>query len=1019
MKQYLAKLIVCIALLGGAMHGMTQPLNKLYGGTGVDKYTAIVNLPKGGYAAVGTTNSSGMTKGGSDILVTKYSSSGKVVWSKSFGSSGTEEGISVTLNRDSTKLVVLANYQAPNTSNRDVLVLSLDTLSGNINMYKVFRTPINGTKTDERAKSIKLCTGTNSGYIIYGDKWPSSSNTTDGDYFLLKLTEADFAFDWAKEYSTSGGGEIAGDIIPVSDGYWLFGASHYGNYDKTIIKLKTNGDLDPNFINSRYGTGNDDGFSGAVQVSDGGFVVFGHVRNESSGNMSIFKFGTDRVLQWMKSYKLGGGVDFQERGWKGVVKQSAQGDTIAIVGYKLDLSDATKKDILLIRTKLNGDLLDSPNNQAIIYSSPREDEAFGIVSLPNGYALAGYSNVGDGTADANLIHTNTSGSAPTNCSNEVVVTDLTNAVSSQSCTTTTVNLIMEEIVSITGFGIISFEIGMFDGSDCSNNCLKTANFTGLSEFYCPGAPSVTLTGNYASGVFSGPGVSGNVFSPSNVTTPGEVTITYTVSSLVSPCSTSVSKKTLIVQSPKYIDRIISASASTFSDAWPIDATGSPVQSTLKTMDEVSSGTKGIWRMEESHVYVDERQRTNPSVNLKNDGIFNDMPLFYHNSALNGGCNPSWRKVNTMTAYNTNSNETENRDILNIHTAALYGHKGDLASAVAANAKDDEVAFESFEEYFSSYPVKPDSIGNGNFSFFNTTVTSADFSNGIDYEWEVSVATDNVMTVSFPSNRKTELQGKTLKITGSRLNIYNQKDIYGSYVVSSVEGHPSDPSKTIVSLTSFPYAGIWKGKAVVSSSLGFMASRTSGVAGVSTAKAHTGKQCMLVNSNATFPQHRLKLQSGKKYVFSVWLSVSTIDVSSFYLCNQSACRGVTLSFFDGLGNPVAYTQTIMTPKGNVIEGWQRIQEEFTVPAGAQYMAITFSPGSGATYWDDVRIFPFDGNMKSYVYNRINYKVSAILDENNYASYYYYDEQGSLFLVKKETEKGVMTVQESFFHGKQTN
>jgi hypothetical protein len=37
--------------------------------------------------------------------------------------------------------------------------------------------------------------------------------------------------------------------------------------------------------------------------------------------------------------------------------------------------------------------------------------------------------------------------------------------------------------------------------------------------------------------------------------------------------------------------------------------------------------------------------------------------------------------------------------------------------------------------------------------------------------------------------------------------------------------------------------------------------------------------------------------------------------------------------------------------------------------------------------------------------------AELDERNYATFYEYDEEGKLIRVKKETEKGVMTIQEN--------
>jgi len=49
------------------------------------------------------------------------------------------------------------------------------------------------------------------------------------------------------------------------------------------------------------------------------------------------------------------------------------------------------------------------------------------------------------------------------------------------------------------------------------------------------------------------------------------------------------------------------------------------------------------------------------------------------------------------------------------------------------------------------------------------------------------------------------------------------------------------------------------------------------------------------------------------------------------------------------------------------------------------------------------------MVTYVYDPNNYRLQASLDENNYATFYEYDHEGKLTTVKKETERGVKTIQ----------
>lgn len=51
------------------------------------------------------------------------------------------------------------------------------------------------------------------------------------------------------------------------------------------------------------------------------------------------------------------------------------------------------------------------------------------------------------------------------------------------------------------------------------------------------------------------------------------------------------------------------------------------------------------------------------------------------------------------------------------------------------------------------------------------------------------------------------------------------------------------------------------------------------------------------------------------------------------------------------------------------------------------------------------------MKDFVYDSKSLRLMAELDENNYATFYDYDDQGALIRVKKETEKGIMTIQET--------
>ena len=92
--------------------------------------------------------------------------------------------------------------------------------------------------------------------------------------------------------------------------------------------------------------------------------------------------------------------------------------------------------------------------------------------------------------------------------------------------------------------------------------------------------------------------------------------------------------------------------------------------------------------------------------------------------------------------------------------------------------------------------------------------------------------------------------------------------------------------------------------------------------------------------------------------------------------------------------------------------QRIENEFTVPNAASKIFIKLkNSGTDDVFFDDVRVFPKHGEMKSFVYDPVTLRFVAELDENNYATFYEYDEQGNLVRIKKETERGIMTINEN--------
>lgn len=150
-----------------------------------------------------------------------------------------------------------------------------------------------------------------------------------------------------------------------------------------------------------------------------------------------------------------------------------------------------------------------------------------------------------------------------------------------------------------------------------------------------------------------------------------------------------------------------------------------------------------------------------------------------------------------------------------------------------------------------------------------------------------------------------------------------------------------------------------------------------------------------------------LTNERKMLLSAWVKENTSDCK----CSSYVKNNITVSY-------VGSSETVvMEPTGNIIEGWQRYESVFVIPSTATSIQVKLNNISGNTgttipvYFDDLRIQPFNANMKSFVYHPSNLRLMAELDENNYASFYEYDNDGTLARVKKETEKGIKTITET--------
>jgi len=169
---------------------------------------------------------------------------------------------------------------------------------------------------------------------------------------------------------------------------------------------------------------------------------------------------------------------------------------------------------------------------------------------------------------------------------------------------------------------------------------------------------------------------------------------------------------------------------------------------------------------------------------------------------------------------------------------------------------------------------------------------------------------------------------------------------------------------------------------------------------------------------------LNQDDGQEMLISAWVHEDGVpDSKDGYNKNE-----VSLQFFDKYDlqiNQLDYDVNGYSPAGKarmsskvlhatgpVIDGWQRYVGYFAAPPNADKMKLSFVNNSTVpVYYDDIRIHPFHANMKSYVYDPVNLRLLSELDANNYATFYEYDEEGTLIRTKAETVQGVKTITET--------
>lgn len=427
--------------------------------------------------------------------------------------------------------------------------------------------------------------------------------------------------------------------------------------------------------------------------------------------------------------------------------------------------------------------------------------------------------------------------------------------------------------------------------------------------------------------------------------------------------------------------VLSFAASTFNDSWTLNYFNEGQLSGNSYLN----GSEGVWRNEGSYVYNVPR-KSSESVNLSSDGTFKLDFFNWEQAHLNAI--PNFIKTTTVSQYSPYSFELENMNALGIYSAAVYDYGDQLPAAVGNNMKYREMGFTSFEYM--------DGVHSGNFLFGNNS-----FSNHATFKiisGNKNLAVAEGKPEEFQKLNKIDVVAFSSEFS---FGLKFMKYISDNEIVC-VQKHPTDPMKAILILRRAPFQHVWAGGGKVKKQISHIATPV-----IDRSFSHSGRASLKVDSDQTFRQPLIKLDSGKMYYLSVWASRKSFNVNKPLIDDRI---GVDIILRDNKEKVVS--EVHLKPSGRVIEGWQQIKGQFVCPDKELKLDLRFRNAvTGACWFDDLRLHPFHGNMQSYVYDTDNYRLSATLDEENFATLYYYDEEGNLYLVKKETEDGIKTLSEN--------
>jgi len=275
--------------------------DKAIGASGDDVFHHGIQLSDGNYAVVGWTDSFG--NGGNDMLLTKVSIFGEVMWTQTYGGNADDQAFAVYETQDA-HILVIGQTQSFGAGNSDVLMVKID-----LNGDQIWSKTI-GTNNNDWFDGQRISEDQDGNYVFTG-AWENANAAKGIDGFLTKLdTDGNVLF--TRGYGDNAADDMNGYLRTTTTGFQQISvSSSWTSTDQAIWMTDFTADGDINWSRTFSITGEDIEIRNVTYTNDDHYLISGY---ESSGHgvgmgaALLIKVTVTGEVVWSKSY---GGDDIE------------------------------------------------------------------------------------------------------------------------------------------------------------------------------------------------------------------------------------------------------------------------------------------------------------------------------------------------------------------------------------------------------------------------------------------------------------------------------------------------------------------------------------------------------------------------------------------------------------------------------------------------------------------------------------------------------------------------------------